>query len=193
MSICRNYRAPKYGDARDTQMKINKKYDSECAGEMLNWVASMTGESFNTAGDMDNFQEVLKDGVLLGKLANALKPGSIPAKKLKSTTLSFKQMELIQLAVDVFKQMGVKDTESFQSVDLTERVNLNQVVICLQSVGRKAGHGPKEAQENRRDFSDEQLKAGQSVIGLQMGTNQHASQAGMSLGKMRMITNDEKQ
>nr|ABO26639.1 transgelin [Haliotis discus discus] len=188
-----SYRANKSGLSAETQDKINKKYDSECAGEMLTWVASMTGESFNTAGDMDNFQEVLKDGVLLGKLANALKPGSIPAKKLKSTTLSFKQMELIQLAVDVFKQMGVKDTESFQSVDLTERVNLNQVVICLQSVGRKAGHGPKEAQENRRDFSEEQLKAGQSVIGLQMGTNQHASQAGMNLGKMRMITNDEKQ
>ncbi|XP_067673923.1 transgelin-2-like [Haliotis asinina] len=187
------YRATKSGLSAETQDKINKKYDVDLACEMLKWVSSMTGESFCTSGDMDNFQETLKNGVILAKLANVLKPGSIPAKKLTPSTMSFKQMELIQLALEVFKQMGVKETEIFQSVDLTERVNLNQVVICLQSVGRKAGHGPKESKENKRDFSEEQLKAGQNVIGLQMGTNQHASQAGMNMGKMRMITSDEKQ
>ncbi len=49
------------------------------------------------------------------------------------------------------------------------------------------GFGPKEAEENRRVFSKEQLKAGESVIGLQMGTNKGASQAGMTFGKQRMI------
>ena len=49
------------------------------------------------------------------------------------------------------------------------------------------GFGPKEATENKRDFTEEQLKAGQNVIGLQMGTNKGASQAGQSFGKQRMI------
>ena len=47
--------------------------------------------------------------------------------------------------------------------------------------------GPRESQRNVRDFSDEQLKAGQSVIGLQMGTNKVASQKGMSFGGQRHI------
>ena len=47
--------------------------------------------------------------------------------------------------------------------------------------------GPREAQRNVREFSDEQMKAGQTVIGLQMGTNQVASQKGMSFGGQRHI------
>lgn len=38
-----------------------------------------------------------------------------------------------------------------------------------------------------REFSDEQLAAGQNVIGLQMGTNKLASQSGMSFGGQRHI------
>ena len=47
--------------------------------------------------------------------------------------------------------------------------------------------GPKEATKNVRNFTDEQMKAGEGVIGLQMGTNKVASQAGMSFGRSRHI------
>ena len=40
--------------------------------------------------------------------------------------------------------------------------------------------GPKESKGEKREFTEEQLKAGQNVIGLQMGTNKGASQAGMT-------------
>lgn len=53
-------------------------------------------------------------------------------------------------------------------------------VVCLY-VCRKS-------QENRRDFSEEQLTEGRNVIGLQMGTNKGASQAGMTgYGRPRQI------
>lgn len=45
--------------------------------------------------------------------------------------------------------------------------------------------GPKPSEENRRDFTDEQLKAGESVIGLQMGTNKGATQSGQNFGNSR--------
>lgn len=45
----------------------------------------------------------------------------------------------------------------------------------------------RKAQENKRDFSDDQLKAGKNVIGLQMGSNKGASQEGMSYGRSRQI------
>ncbi len=47
--------------------------------------------------------------------------------------------------------------------------------------------GPKESTENKREFSEEQMAAGKNVIGLQMGTNKGASQAGMTMGKSRAI------
>lgn len=60
------------------------------------------------------------------------------------------------------------------------------LLLQAQSKGRK-GFGPKEADANKRDFTEEQLKAGQNVIGLQMGTNKGASQKGMNMGNMRHI------
>lgn len=49
----------------------------------------------------------------------------------------------------------------------------------------------RKAQENRRDFSDDQIKSGKSVIGLQMGSNKGASQAGMTgYGRPRQIINN---
>ena len=47
--------------------------------------------------------------------------------------------------------------------------------------------GPKPAAENRRNFTDEQMHSGDHVIGLQMGSNKGASQAGMSFGTQRHI------
>ena len=47
--------------------------------------------------------------------------------------------------------------------------------------------GPKESSRNCRDFSEEVLKAGHGLIGLQMGTNKCASQKGMAFGATRHI------
>ncbi|XP_062586778.1 myophilin-like [Saccostrea cucullata] len=138
---------------------------------------------------MDNFQSQLKDGVKLCKLVNAIKPGSVSAKKYeKSPTLPFKQMELIGLAIDQMKALGVPDHEMFATVDLHEAQNLHQCVIGISALARKIGaYGPKEAEANKRDFTEEQLKAGQNIIGLQMGTNKGANQSGMNIGNTRHI------
>ena len=47
--------------------------------------------------------------------------------------------------------------------------------------------GPKEASANKREFTEEQLKEGQNVIGLQMGSNKGASQAGDHFGRPRQV------
>ncbi|XP_067638412.1 uncharacterized protein [Eurosta solidaginis] len=75
------------------------------------------------------------------------------------------------------QNFGVPTQETFHCVDLWERQNLIPVVICLQSLCRKAHNfgkpsiGPKEADKNVRNFSEEQLRAGQNVISLQYSSN----------------------
>ena len=77
-------------------------------------------------------------------------------------------------------------------------MNLNciQVINGIHALGRKAQAkgfsgptlGPKEADKNKREFTEEQLREGQKVIGLQMGTNRGASQAGLTAyGATRQI------
>lgn len=105
------------------------------AAECLEWIKEVTGEPINTSGDMDNFYEVLKDGVMLLKLVNSLEPGRV--KKVNESKMAFKCMENISAFLETAKAFGVPVQETFQTVDLWERQNLNSVVICLQSLGRK--------------------------------------------------------
>lgn len=182
-------RATKSGFAAEAQRKVNAKYSEELAQESLEWIKTITEENINVAGDMDNFYEVLKDGILLCKLANCIKPGIV--KKVNQTSMAFKCMENINAFLDAAKTLGVPAQETFQTVDLWEKQNLNSVVICLQSLGRKAGNhglpgiGPKEAEKNERHFSEDKLKAGQTIIGLQMGSNKGANQSGINFGNTR--------
>jgi len=184
-----NNRATKSGFAAEAQRKINSKYSDELAQECLEWIKVVTGENFNTSGDMDNFYEILRDGTLLCRLINTLQPGSI--KKINETQMAFKCMENIDAFLKNARTMGVPAQETFQTVDLWEKQNLNSVVICLQSLGRKAHNygkpsiGPKEAEKNVRQFSEEQLRAGQGVISLQYGSNKGANQSGINFGNTR--------
>lgn len=64
--------------------------------------------------------------------------------------------------------------------------------ICLSLQAQSKGVGPpdywpKKSKGNKREFTDEQMKAGQSVISLQYGSNKGASQAGMNMGNTRHI------
>ena len=74
------------------------------------------------------------------------------------------------------------------------------MITGLHALGRKCQKvnpdlpilGPKESDKNEREFSKEQLEAGKTVIGLQMGSNKGASQAGATpygLGRQIEKTN----
>lgn len=184
-------RATKSGLAAEAHSKIQSKYDPVLASELLDWVKDTTQLDLNTSGEMDNFYETLKDGTILCKLINVLRPGAIPEKKINVTKMAFKCMENINQFLHHARELGVPAEETFQTVDLWEKQNLLSVCICLQSLARKApkygvrGMGPKEAEANVRNFSEEQLKAGQNVISLQYGSNKGATQSGINIGNTR--------
>ncbi|KAK0406698.1 hypothetical protein QR680_018740 [Steinernema hermaphroditum] len=182
-------RAAKSGIALEAQKKILSKYDEHLAQQILVWLGRTIGEDINTSGDVNNFLELLKDGKTLCKLANALSPGSV--RKVNESKMVFKQMENISFFLN-FAQQHVQKSEIFQTADLFEAQDPNAVLVCLSSLARKseklfgkAGLGPKEAEGEKRQWSDEQLRAGDAIIGLQMGSNKGANASGLNFGNTR--------
>nr|CAD2192518.1 unnamed protein product [Meloidogyne enterolobii] len=182
-------RAKKSGLAAEAQQKVHGKFDSQFAQQIFGWISSVTGETLPSNGDINEFISTLKDGVLLCKLANTLSPNSI--KKVNASTLAFKQMENISFFLS-FVGNYVGKNELFQTVDLYEGQDPNSVLVCLAALARKSekvfgkpGLGPKEAEGEKRQWTPHQLKAGETIIGLQAGSNKGATQSGMIMGNTR--------
>ncbi|KAK3739018.1 hypothetical protein QZH41_010475 [Actinostola sp. cb2023] len=133
----------------------------------------------------------MKDGVILVNLANKL-GGKY---KVNTNKMAFKMMENIGNFLTFCDTLGVPKSDMFQTVDLYENQNMPLVISGLHAFARKAHAsgkpvpplGPKEATANKREFTDEQLRDGQNVIGLQMGSNKGASQAGDHFGRPRQV------
>ena len=113
----------------------------------------------------------------------------------------FKQRENIEMYLKGCETYGLVTQDLFQVNDLYENKNLYMVVDNLYALGglaqKQSFNGPvigkKMATQNKRAFDDATLKAGQSVIGLQYGSNKGASQAGMTAyGTGRQIRPDGK-
>jgi len=173
---------------RQVRAKLAGKRDADQEREAKEWIESILGEK------IDGFEDALKDGQVLCRVMNKLKPGSIA--KINSTGGQFKMMENINNFQKAIQEYGVPKIDVFQTVDLYEKKDIATVTTCLFALGRTtyshpewAGPwlGPKPSVENKREFSEETLQAGQSIIGLQAGSNKGASQAGSNLGASRKI------
>ena len=143
--------------------------------------------------------EELRNGVWLCKLMNQLNPNKKikinTPKSTNSTIPPFKCMENIGNFLTACKDYGLKPGDLFQTSDLYDATNMLTVINCIHAVGRKAqtnGYqgpvlGPRESDTNVREFSEEKLRAGDVIIGLQMGSNKGATQAGLIMGKNRSV------
>ncbi|KAF9810101.1 hypothetical protein SFRURICE_011269 [Spodoptera frugiperda] len=163
--------------ARSHTQPRNKEQEQE----VLNWISAVLGEPLPNAA----YEDYLKDGVVLCKLINKLAPGSV--KKIQERGTNFQLMENIQRFQAAIKKYGVPEEEIFQTADLFERRNIPQVTLCLYALGRITQKhpewtgpqlGPKMAEKNERTFTEEQLRAHEAELNLQMGFNKGASQSG---------------
>ncbi|EFP02732.1 hypothetical protein GCK72_001689 [Caenorhabditis remanei] len=114
--------------------QANKFNDVE-AGYLLEWIKDLTKEEFDCEPSRDNFREQLKDGSRLCKLVNAIKEGSV--KKIMKPISNFNCLENINQFTNAARKLGVKDEETFQSVDLFDGRDLFSVTVTLQSLARK--------------------------------------------------------
>jgi len=93
----------------------------------------MTREKFSSP----SFAKSLKNGVLLCKLANAIRPGIVP--KIQTASAPFVQMENINAFLQAEKILGIPTMDLFMTVDLFEEKNIGQVLRSLATLKRITG------------------------------------------------------
>lgn len=176
---------------RAVRAKIASKRDPQQDHEAQRWVETILGRKFPSGVA---YEDYLRDGVVLCELINKIKPGSV--NKINTSGGDFKMMENINKFQAACKAYGVSDLDVFQTVDLWEKKDIAMVTTTLFALGRETYRhpewtgpylGPKPSDECKREFSEDVLKAGQSIIGLQAGSNKGATQAGQNIGASRKI------
>ncbi|XP_053558789.1 calponin-2 [Bombina bombina] len=175
-------KGPSYGLSAEVKNRLAQKYDPQKEAELRVWIEEVTGMSIGS-----DFQQGLKDGVILCELMNKLKPKSIP--KVNVSKQNWHQLENISNFIKALSQQGMKSVDLFEANDLFENGNMTQVQVSLLALagmaktkGLNSGMdiGVKYSEKQERMFDENTKKAGQCVIGLQMGTNKCASQSGMT-------------
>lgn len=78
------------------------------------------------------YEDILKDGVVLCNLMNKLAPGCV--KKIQTKGTNFQLMENIERFQKAAKAYGVPQEEIFQTADLFERRNIPQVSTPVWAV-----------------------------------------------------------
>jgi len=103
--------------------------------EAIEFIEQVTGEKLPSS----DFQTALKNGILLCKTINKLRPGTVP--KYHSSKMPFKEMENVDAYLKGCTTLNVPTQYLFMTVDLYEGKNLNQVVQNLISLKRQFGFG----------------------------------------------------
>jgi len=118
-----------YGMDAELAAKAKEKYDPELENQAAEWIEAVTGES----GVKGNFAEALKSGVVLCKVLNTIKPGTI--KKINEQSMAFKQRENISNFLTAIQKLGVHNNAVFGPDDLYEAKNMGSVLNCLFAFG----------------------------------------------------------
>jgi hypothetical protein len=143
------------------------------------------------------FDELVKDGVLLCRVINTLKEGSVP--KIKKPYTKEAQADNINAFLEAIKAYGVPEDKLFKTADLQNGTGIPSVITCLLALGRKCydhewegpSLGPKPTGQ-KKDWPENILRASESIIPSQYGTNKLATQSGIRMGTQRDIIADVK-
>nr|XP_055144373.1 calponin-2-like isoform X2 [Symphalangus syndactylus] len=183
MSSTQFNKGPSYGLSAEVKNRLLSKYDPQKEAELRSWIEGPTGLSISP-----DFQKGLKDGTILCTLMNKLQPGSVP--KINHSMQNWHQLENLSNFIKAMASYGMNPVDLFQANDLFESGNMTQA----KTKGLQSGVdiGVKYSEKQEWNFDDATMKAGQCVIGLQMGTNKCASQSDMTAHGTRRHLYDPK-
>ncbi|KAM9960840.1 hypothetical protein ACTFIW_009996 [Dictyostelium discoideum] len=117
----------------DIEKKKQAKYDSSLEQTARKWVCDVLEIQLE---DDKTFYELFKNGVLLCKLINKLRGGTI--KRINESTISFKQLENIENYLKACKTLGLQSVNLFNSIDLHENKDISLVITNIVVLGKHA-------------------------------------------------------
>jgi hypothetical protein len=126
---------PVYGIDRTLSEKKEDKLKHQDEKAIRKWFDEVFDRE-NVISTTMTLQEALKDGIILCELMNIILPGSCKTNKMSS--LPFHQMENIVQFLGAASQLGCKDHDLFQTVELYEGLDMNQVINSIYAVARHA-------------------------------------------------------
>jgi hypothetical protein len=137
----------------DIATKEEFKYLPELERSARQWIEKIVGDIQPNL----TFPQYLKSGVILCKLMNALKPGIIP--KINEQNIAYMQMENIERYLQACKELGLRDSDLFNTSDLFNEKNMNLVINNIHILAHFVEklpdfNGPKiEVTQTRNLFS----------------------------------------
>eukprot|EP00762_Andalucia_godoyi_P002832 ANDGO_04402.mRNA.1 Myophilin len=167
---------PLYGLDAELHKKMQDKRDPQREADAFAWIAKVTNMEVNSIED-------LKSGAILCELINAIKPGSV--KKINKMKQPFFFMENIDAYVKGCAAFGVPQAELFMTIDLFEERNIPAVITNVFSLARTAtaggwsgpALGPKLAQRNSINFTEEQRRDAANTVPLLMANMNKGAKA----------------
>lgn len=117
---------------------------------------------------------------------NNLQPGFVP--QINCSMQNWHQLENLSTFIKPMVSYSMNSVIMFEANDLFENGNMTQVQVSLLALEGRAKtkwlqNGVdidiKYSEKQEQNFDDTTMKAGQCIIGLQMGTKKCASQSGM--------------
>lgn len=141
-------RAPRAGDAHDTEVKMEKRWDQEeqegTPLRVVQWMQSVLGSEVAACAGTDwkSIQMYMRDGSVLCRLMNKLLAAAgLPKNRFRAhCNSSFHARGNIDQFVLGLKQFGLSDRFIFEPSDLVEgrKGQLCNVIACLHQLGRLA-------------------------------------------------------
>ena len=167
----------------DLERKRQENYDKALEGRVKEWMEKLIGREITGA----TFQEGLMDGVALCECMNKLFPGKIA--KIRNSPVMLFRRENFGAFFKACKSVGMVDSDLCQFEDVYDNKNMSQFLLMMISLARIVQFRPeytgpiledavKQAKANKREFTEAQLRAGESIVPLaQAGMNETASKA----------------
>lgn len=109
---------------------MSGKRDTEQEQEAQAWIETIVGERFAK----ETFEDSLRDGILLCKLMNKLKPGII--QKISVSGGDYKMMDNISQFQRAATYWGVGEVDLFNANDLWDQKNIALVTQTIFAVAR---------------------------------------------------------
>ena len=121
--------------------------------------------------DSGDFYDKLKDGIILCKMLNKIRPGIV--KGYKRSKVAFVQRANLDIFIQGCRKLGVDEIDIMDTNDLFERQRLSSVLKTIFAISAKAKEMPefdgptigfKYADKNVRRFSENTMNKRKTAV-----------------------------